>query len=112
MLKIKDDSFLTVIGSCGAIFNGLGRFFWGFMFDKYSFRIISALINGLLMVAALTISLVVEYDYFFLIGVCIIYFCYGGNYSVYPTHTVRIFGQELGSKVYYIVFTGFSLGNC
>lgn len=110
MLGIDDDSFLTVIGSSGAIFNGLGRFFWGFMFDKFSFRIISSLINGLLLAGALTISFLVEDKYYFLIGVCVIYFCYGGNYSVYPTHTVRIFGSVLGGKIYYIVFTGFSFG--
>jgi sugar phosphate permease len=60
MLRIEDDSFLTVIGSCGAIFNGLGRFFWGFMFDKFSFRVISSLINALLHAGALTISFLVE----------------------------------------------------
>lgn len=56
---VGNDSFLTVIGSCGAIFNGLGRFFWGFMFDKFSFRVISSLINIVLLVSAVTISFVV-----------------------------------------------------
>lgn len=110
MLKIENDSFLTVIGSCGAIFNGLGRFFWGFLLDRFSFKIISAFINGLLLVAALLVSLLVQNEYLYLVGVSVIYFCYGGNYSIYPTHTMRVFGQDLGGKVYYIVFGGFSLG--
>jgi sugar phosphate permease len=59
MIKLTNDSFLTVIGSCGAIFNGLGRFFWGFMFDKFSFRVISSLINGILLVGAVSISFIV-----------------------------------------------------
>lgn len=60
MLKLTNDSFLTVIGSCGAVFNGVGRFFWGFLFDKLPFRIISALINGILLVGAISISFLVE----------------------------------------------------
>jgi MFS transporter, OFA family, oxalate/formate antiporter len=110
LLKLTNDSFLTVVGSCGAIFNGLGRFFWGFMLDRFSFRAISSLINALLMVAAVTASLAVQNDYCFLVAVSVIYFCYGGNYAVYPTQTMRVFGQELGGKVYYLVFSGFSFG--
>ena len=111
MLKIHDkDSFLTVIGSCGAVFNGFGRLFWGALLDRLSFRIISALINGLLLITSLTVSFMVENEDLYLVAVSVIYFCYGGNYSIYPTHTVRVFGQQLGGKVYYVVFTGFSIG--
>ncbi len=110
LIKLTNDSFLTVIGSCGAVFNGLGRFFWGFMLDRFSFRAISSLINALLLVTALTTSFTVQNQYTYLVAVSVIYFCYGGNYAVYPTQTMRIFGQELGSKVYYIVFLGFSFG--
>ena len=45
-----------------------------------------------------------------MVGICAIYFCYGGNYAVYPTHTVRIFGPEVGSKIYFIPFLGFTIG--
>jgi len=50
-----NDSFLTVIGSIGAVFNGVGRFFWGLMFDKFSFRVISSIINIVLLICALVI---------------------------------------------------------
>ena len=93
MLKIDDDSFLTTIGSFGAIFNGVGRLFWGVMFDKFSFRVISSLINAVLLGTAIIVPFMVENQYLYLVIVAVIYFCYGGNYSVYPTHTVRIFGQ-------------------
>ena len=110
MLKIDDDSFLTVIGSTGAVFNGLGRLFWGVMLDYFSFKLLSACVNGLLLVGCLTMPFMVGNEYAFLVAVSVIYFCYGGNYSIYPTHTVRVFGQKIGSKVYYLVFTGFSIG--
>lgn len=109
-IRIKDDYFMTVVGSCGAVFNGLGRFFWGFAFDRFSFRAISACINAILLVCALAIPYLVDNEYLFLVAVSIIYFNYGGNYSIYPTNTMRIFGPKIGGKVYYIVFIGFSLG--
>lgn len=46
----------------------------------------------------------------YLVAVSLIYFVYGGNYSIYPTQTMRVFGNKVGAKVYYIVFLGFSLG--
>jgi hypothetical protein len=59
-IKIADDSFLTVVGSTGAIFNGIGRLFWGLMFDKFSFRLISSIINIILMISAILLPYIAE----------------------------------------------------
>lgn len=111
MISIGDDQFLTIVGSLGAVFNGLGRLIFGMLLDRFSFRVLSAVINGILMVSAFSFSLIGETKWLFLIAVALTYFVYGGNYSIYPTHTVRILGNEIGSKIYYLVFIGFSVGN-
>ena len=54
--KIDDDGFLTAVGSSGAIFNGLGRLLFGMLFDKFSFRLLSSIINVILVVFSLTLS--------------------------------------------------------
>lgn len=36
---IQDDKYLALVGSISSIFNGLGRFAWGFMIDKCSGRV-------------------------------------------------------------------------
>jgi OFA family oxalate/formate antiporter-like MFS transporter len=112
MLEISDDSFLTIVGSCGSVLNGLGRLFWGILFDKFSFRTVSIGINTVLLLFAVSMQFLVKNKVLYLIAVCLVYFAYGGNYSVYPTQTIRIFGSERGAKLYYIVFIGFSLGTC
>jgi len=59
-LKITDDdSFLTTVGSVGAVFNGFGRLIFGMLFDLFSFRFLSIIINVVLLVLSLTFSLLV-----------------------------------------------------
>lgn len=110
MISIGDDQFLTIVGSLGAVFNGFGRLIFGMLLDKFSYRALSTVINGVLAIFAFTFSLIGETKWLFLIAVALTYFAYGGNYSIYPTHTVRILGNEIGSKIYCLVFIGFSVG--
>jgi OFA family oxalate/formate antiporter-like MFS transporter len=110
-IKITDDAFLTVVGSCGAIFNGMGRLAWGALFDHLSFKTISLSINIIFITCGLLVPYIAYSEYLYLAMVCLIYFAYGGNYSVYPTQTIRIFGSEMGPKIYWITFSGFTIGN-
>jgi MFS family permease len=110
-IRITNDSFLTTVGSCGAVFNGVGRLFFGMLFDRYSFKVLSSIINIVLLIFSLTMSFIVESEPMFLGAVSLIYFVYGGNYSIYPTQTMRVFGTHVGGKVYCIIFIGFSLGS-
>ncbi len=53
---IHDDKFLSLIGAVGSMGNGLSRFFWAAMLDRFDFKCLySALLvlNGFL---ALTVS--------------------------------------------------------
>jgi MFS family permease len=36
---IKDDHFFAITGSIGGVFNSFGRLFWGYMIDRYSFKV-------------------------------------------------------------------------
>ena len=108
-LSLNDDRMLTIIGSCGSILNGMGRLVWGIALDKFSFRTISIIFNLTFLAAAISVSFVSN-NYIYLLYVSIIYFCYGGTYSVYAAQTIKIMGKQLGSKIYFIVFTGFTLG--
>jgi hypothetical protein len=38
------------------------------------------------------------------------YCCYGGNFGIYPTQNIRILGEKMGGKCYWITFTGFGIG--
>jgi nitrate/nitrite transporter NarK len=110
LTKIDNDLVLTVIGSAGGLLNGVSRAFWGWLMDKYSFNTISAIINFLSLACCASIYWSINNEMSYLVTVVITYACYGGNFSIYPTQTVRILGKELGGKLYYVVFIGFSIG--
>jgi hypothetical protein len=38
------------------------------------------------------------------------YSCYGGNFGIYPTQTIRVLGQKTGTLNYWLTFLGFSIG--
>jgi len=111
LIKINNDAFITLAGSISAIFNGLGRLFWGVMLDKSSYKIISIITNALNLVFALTISFIVEVEALYLLMLCLVLFSYGGTYSIYPAFTMQVFGYIQGSRVYWFVFGGITFGN-
>ena len=45
----------------------------------------------------------------FLVWVCAIYFCFGGNFSLYPTATTDNFGPKYLGPNYGIVFTAYGI---
>ena len=102
---------MTLAGSIGAIANGGSRFFWGSLLDKVPFKILITLINLVLLAAAITFPFVLHIKAMFLIYVVVIYFAYGGLYSIYPASAYKIFGQLHGARIYSILFFGFSVGS-
>ena len=45
--KIKNDAFLTTVGSIAALCNGILRVAWGIAYDKFSFFLFCKTIKGL-----------------------------------------------------------------
>lgn len=43
--------------------------------------------------------------------VIVIYFLYGGQFSLMPAKTYQIYGQKNGARIYSYAFLGFSLGS-
>ncbi|HPK04265.1 MAG TPA: MFS transporter [Bacteroidales bacterium] len=67
-----------------AIFNGLGRFFWGAVSDKIG-RISTFRILFLLQIIIFSILVFSKDPIIFFVGVCIILLCYGGGFGVLPS---------------------------
>lgn len=109
-LYIKDDKYLSLLGSLGSVGNGLFRMFWGVMMDLLSFRKIKLIMIGIFIASCVSIKWAVQEQASYLITIVMVYGAYGGLYSIYPTQTVRMLGRQLGPKLYYITFLGFSSG--
>ena len=103
---INDDQFLTIVGSVSAILNSAGRIVWGLIADRVSYKFALVLQSGNMTVFLLTFfatSLVGKSMFF--VWVCVIFFCVGGIFSLYPTAMALSFGPKYMSINYGILFT-------
>lgn len=106
---LSNDHFVTLIGTVGILSNGLCRPIWGFVFDHLSYKTIVIIINfGLLFFCAVVLKAVENAVTYFII-IPLIYVTYGGLYAITPTQCVRLLGHEVGSKLFWLIFGGFSI---
>lgn len=102
----NDDHFMATIGAVSSIFNCAGRIVWGTLADKVSYKFALVLLSGVK-----TIFLLVTYactdggKVLFFVFMCVIFFCIGGNFSVFPTAIARAFGIQYVSVNYGLLFT-------
>ena len=110
LVYIKDDHFLSLVGSLGSVGNGLFRLFWGNMMDQWSYRRIKTIILSLFIISCATINWAVRSKVIYAILVPITYGFFGGTFSIYPPQTIKILGKKMGTKLYYMTFAGYSIG--
>jgi OFA family oxalate/formate antiporter-like MFS transporter len=107
------ESFLIVdfvlIGSLAALFNGLGRIAWGKLADLISYKKAMYLMFSVQAILLLLYFTTNVNGTYFLIMTCAIYFCFGGNFSLFPTATVDLFGTKNIGPNYGIVFTAYGI---
>jgi len=102
-------SDFVLIGSLAALLNGLGRIVWGKLADMITYKksmLIMFSIQAILMFLYFTTNVNALY---FLIITCAIYFCFGGNFSLFPTATSDLFGSKNLGPNYGIVFTAYGV---
>lgn len=107
--RLITDIFLSDVGAWAALFNGLGRIVWGSLADKLKFKKTMIIMFGVQAILMFTFSLTPANEYMFLIWVCLIYFCFGGNFSLYPTATADTFGSKYLGSNYGLVFTAYGI---
>jgi nitrate/nitrite transporter NarK len=108
--SIKNDNYISLVGSIANFFGACFRIIWGYWFDRYSFQTITTAINICLLFCCAVVDYAVESQFAYLLIIVLVYSSFGGNYSVYPPQNVRMLGKAVGSKVYFVTNTGFSIG--
>ncbi|MHA1730650.1 MAG: OFA family MFS transporter [Promethearchaeota archaeon] len=103
------DQFLSDVGALAALFNGLGRIIWGLLADKITYKKSMVTMFGVQAVLMFTLYFTAGNQVLFLTWVCLIYFCFGGNFSLYPTATADTFGSKYLGPNYGIVFTAYGI---
>ncbi|MHA1148051.1 MAG: L-lactate MFS transporter [Promethearchaeota archaeon] len=100
---------LILVGSLAALFNGAGRIVWGKLSDIIAYKrsmMIMFIVQAILM---LTYAMTSASYVIFLLWTCLIYFCFGGNFSMFPTATSDLFGNKNLGENYSIVFTAYGI---
>ena len=93
-----------------ALFNGLGRIFWGTLGQAWGLR--RSLISLMVLQAAMLFGLQAPGSsvYFLAIAGCWAGFMFGGNLSLFPQLTADRFGLRHMGANYGLMFTGYGLG--
>jgi len=107
---IESEGFLTLVAETAAIFNAVGRIFWGYMADRTSTVTTLQVLTAIFATVIITFSnLGVELkEPGFALWSYALFFCEGGYFSLYMPLTVQIFGVEYSSSNYGLVFTIYS----
>ncbi len=103
------NSQFVLIGSLAALFNGLGRIAWGKLADMITYKktmLVMFITQAILMFVYFTSNIS---EIYFLIMTCAIFFCFGGNFSLFPTATADLFGSKNLGPNYGIVFTAYGV---
>jgi hypothetical protein len=99
-----NDTFLTVVGSLGSVMNGSNRPLWGLMFDKKSYRLTYIVLCIIEVIICFTFPTISKYQAPFLIWLCILYSCSGGTITQLAPISVKLYGKDVGFKVYALLF--------
>ena len=92
-----------------AVFNGLGRFFWGWISDRIG------------RAMTYTVMYLVQVVIFFVVGhlaglggvltcFAIVLLCYGGGFGVMPSFNADYFGTKYMGQIYGFILTAWGLG--
>ncbi|MFO8018066.1 MAG: hypothetical protein R6U96_05480 [Promethearchaeia archaeon] len=88
------------------MFNGAGRIVWGKFADVLDFRRAMITMFGIQALLFFIYYTSNVNNTFFLVMTCLIFFCYGGNLSLFPTATSDLYGKEHFSSNYSVIFWG------
>ena len=80
---LDNDQYLTLIGSISAIFNAL-RFIWSGSIDKLPFKYVYGALLLMQIIIAGTIFLTERNRVSYMIVVCLVLFCVGGHFALFP----------------------------
>ena len=92
-----------------SLFNGIGRFFWGWVSDKTGrTRTFSIMLGSQILVFVALAN--TANPLIFATLFCYILLCYGGGFGTMPSYILDVFGAKLMPVVYGMILTAWSAG--
>ena len=91
---------MYVIGVMFGVINGSSRFLWGWLMDKFGFKVLMFGITGLEIFIAATFYYFAKFAGLYIISVLIVSACIGGHFAILSPVFNKIFGLERGPEMY------------
>lgn len=95
---INNDRYITILYILNGIAGGFGRFFWGFLVDKYSFKKVIIVLECFVFLAGIIFPFVKNPVGYYII-ICFIAFFDGGLISIIGPGLLLIYGLNIGAKL-------------
>jgi MFS family permease len=92
-----------------ALFNGLGRFFWGAVSDRIGRNLAFVLIYGLQVAIFFTVGAIHSLPLVATLF-AIVLLCYGGGFGTMPSFTADYFGTKRMSEIYGWILLAWGIG--
>lgn len=109
--KLMQDRYQALIGSIGALHNGLGRLFWANISDKLGFKRTFNILTLMQTVLMFSYPFSVHNKWTFGVNTALLFFCLGGNLALVPPSVQRLFGSKYGTTIYGLLYTGFAIAS-
>ena len=91
--KAYDDFFLTIVGAIAFFFSAVAKFGWGTIQDYLGFTKVYAVVLGMQVVVCLSIELVADNKWLYLIWIILTFLCEGAHFVIFPALASDIYGS-------------------
>ena len=108
---LKGDSYQALVGGMGALFNGIGRLFWGSVSDKIGFKLSFTILTLLQAVIQFFYNQSGSSKPTFMVANCLSYFCLAGTFAMMPPAIQRMFGPKNGALIYGVIYSAFGVAS-
>jgi OFA family oxalate/formate antiporter-like MFS transporter len=108
---LAGDEFQSLVGGMGALFNGVGRLFWGSFSDKVGFKKAFGLLTIMQGVLHFLYPFSSQSKETFLAATCMCFFYLAGNFALMPPAIQRMYGPKNGALIYGIVYSAFAIAS-
>jgi len=105
--KINDDHFITIVGFLNGMGAFGGRVLFGHILDTTTFQKLFFILEFVLAFFSFTFPLISDYAYLYAFWIIVLAGVDGGIMCIIGPGLIRIFGFEIGSKLYPIKQTSF-----
>jgi MFS family permease len=96
---IDDDQFLSMIGSVGAVCNGLSRFLWAYTMEHYGFKTMILVLITIQAIICSTIYYIVSSKALYMLWISISMACSGGVAVMASSECGQLFGHMMGGRI-------------